>query len=173
MRAMESCCRDLEREILDLRRASVLAEDEKKKTVLLLKTRTAELQEAQVYLNKIDDIPDSEVVRCVTDLNSAIFQTAAALVDAFHGYCGRNQNVKIIEEASERLTCLCLLTPRLLEIIRVFDHTGDSILLQTALQALLAVYLRWLCNTWDFHPRGGPCKLKRLYSSIQKNGTYS
>ncbi|TBU42058.1 hypothetical protein BD309DRAFT_217318 [Dichomitus squalens] len=160
--------RSLEGEVQELKRAALLASGEKQKIELLLKTRTAELQEAQVYLDKTDDTSDSEVMRCVTNLNSGIFQTAATIADAVHGLCEVDQNVQVIEEARAQLAAHdpALLPSPLLHAIQHHNHAEDPIILQIALQALVTTYLRWLCNTWDFRPG---VQLEHLYASIQQN----
>ncbi|TBU25273.1 hypothetical protein BD311DRAFT_764956 [Dichomitus squalens] len=164
--------RRLEGEVQELKRAALLASGEKQKIELLLKTRTAELQEAQFYLDKTDDTSDSEVMRCVTNLNSGIFQTAATIADAFHGLCGVDQNVQVIEEARAQLAAHdpALLPSPLLHAIQHHNHAEDPIILQIALQALVTTYLRWLCNTWDFRLGRDPgVQLEHLYASIQQN----
>ncbi|TBU36711.1 hypothetical protein BD309DRAFT_1005227 [Dichomitus squalens] len=165
---MERRIQYLELEVEALKRSVVCAENEKQQTALLLKTRTAELQEAQVYLNKVDDTSDSEVVRCVADLNSGIFQAAAAIADAFHVLCRGDQNAESIEQASVRLGSSALVSATLLNAVRSFDHVGDSIVMQTTLQALIATYLKWLSSSWDFHVAARPSLLEQMYSEIRE-----
>ncbi|EJF61939.1 hypothetical protein DICSQDRAFT_169517 [Dichomitus squalens LYAD-421 SS1] len=164
--------RSLEGEVQELKRAALLASGEKQKIELLLKTRTAELQEAQFYLDKTDDTSDSEVMRCVTNLNSGIYQTAATIADVFDGLCGVDQNVQVMEEARAQLAAHdpALLPSPLLHAIQHHNHAEDPVILQIALQALVTAYLRWLCNTWDFcGGRGSGVQLKHLYTSIQQS----
>ena len=169
---MERQIRDLEVEVAEGKRAVRLAENEKRQTALLLKTRTAELQEAHVYLDKVDDTSDCEVMRCVANLNSAIFQAAAAIADSFHKRCRISQDAEVVVQANVRLNDTELLCEPLLNAIQSFDHVGDPIVMQTALQALAATYLQWLCSTWDFLFGDGPSLLEQTYSKIRGNGTY-
>ncbi|KAI0704723.1 hypothetical protein C8Q76DRAFT_779067 [Earliella scabrosa] len=134
----------------DLERALAVAQDERRKTAALLETKSAELREAHAYLDRLDDTTDSDVLTIVEKLNSTIFQTAATIADAFQDRYHRKQGVELAEQACARLEASGLLNADLGMALRFAEHGEDCVLVQTALQTVIASYGRWVCATWDF-----------------------
>ena len=111
-------------------------------------------------------------MHCVANLNSGIFQVAAAIADSFHKRCRTSPDAEVVVQANVRLNDSELLCEPLLNAVQSFEHVGDSIVMQTTLQALTTTYLHWLCSTWDFRFEAGPSLLEQTYSKIRGNGTY-
>ncbi|PIL34613.1 hypothetical protein GSI_03392 [Ganoderma sinense ZZ0214-1] len=152
---------------LELRRS----ESERQKTATLLHTRSAELRDAQAYLSKLDDVADAEVLQLVDGINSRIFQTAANIANAFQLRYAEQKDAQVSEEAVTRLRAF-LGDSYLLVALRFIHHAGDPLIVQTALQACMVSWSRWLCVTWDFHMGNPPCLLQHVYQSIRRTGTY-
>ncbi|KAI0708755.1 hypothetical protein C8T65DRAFT_576154 [Cerioporus squamosus] len=166
MAYLESRAQHAESHTRELERALAVAKRGQRDTSTLLETRSIELREAQAYLTKIDDVPDREVQRILEQLNSRIFQTAASASDAFQGRYRVRRNADA-EQAAERLKSSGLVSPDLVLAIRSVDHDGDSVLVQTALQAAMVAYTRWLCATWDFYVGSTPSLLQGIYALIK------
>ncbi len=155
----------------ELQRANAHLEKERRVIAAMLETRTSELKEAQTFLTKADDVPDSEVLRAVDALNSKIFQTAASMAEAPQFRYG-SEDVDAAEHAARKLERDGWLGPHVLSALRSIDHTNDSVLVQTALQASMTMYVRWLAMSWDlgyYDPEG---LLHKLYSEVRRRGTY-
>ena len=155
----------------ELERALAVAQDERRKTAALLETKGAELREAHAYLNKLDDTTDSEVLALVEKLNSTIFQTAAVIADGFQTRYQSHEGVSsLAEQVCARLERSGLLNVDLGTALRFADHSEDSVLVQTTIQAVLASYARWLCATWDFRLGEGASLLHSVYVAIRETG---
>ncbi|RPD55190.1 hypothetical protein L226DRAFT_539128 [Lentinus tigrinus ALCF2SS1-7] len=150
-----------------LEHALSLAHRQLRDASVLLETRSAELREAQAYLTKVDDVPDREVQRILENLNSRIFQTAASASDAFQGRY-RTARGADADQACSELERSSLLSPKLVVAIRSVNHEGDSVLVQTALQAAMVAYTKWLCATWDFRLEDRQSLLEHIYRLIRK-----
>ncbi|TFK78528.1 hypothetical protein K466DRAFT_560463 [Polyporus arcularius HHB13444] len=151
----------------ELQRANAHLEKERRIIAAMLETRTSELKEAQAFLTKADDVPDSEVLRAVDALNSKIFQTAASIAEASQFRYG-SEDVDAAEHAARKLERDGWLGAHVLSALRSIDHTNDSVLVQTALQASMTMYVRWLAMSWDlgyYDPEG---LLHKLYSEVRR-----
>ncbi|RPD55192.1 hypothetical protein L226DRAFT_562963 [Lentinus tigrinus ALCF2SS1-7] len=151
----------------ELQRANTHLEKERGVIAAILETRTSELKEAQAFLTKADDVADSELLRMMDALNSKIFQTAASLAEAPQFRYGR-KSVDEVEHAAQKLERDGWLGPHLLSALRSIDHTHDPVLVQTALQAVLTMYVRWLAMSWDlghYDPEG---MLYKLYTVVRQ-----
>ena len=63
------------------------AEERSVRLERLLEQRTSELQEAQTFLNKLDEYPGSTVLQRVEEINSEMFNLATHFVDIYeHGH---------------------------------------------------------------------------------------
>ncbi len=160
-----------EANVVDLQRGLSRAQNECRKTAALLETKGTELREAQLYLNKMDDVTDRDVQAIVEKLNSTIFQTAATVANSFQERCQCRREVVVVDGACGRLERSQLISRDLASAIRSVDHSGDSVLVQTAIQTVVALYSRWLCATWDFRVDES-CLLRRVYTQIRERGTY-
>ncbi|KAI0656118.1 hypothetical protein C8Q70DRAFT_922319 [Cubamyces menziesii] len=133
----------------------------------MLDTRSTELREAREFLGTVDDVPDSEVLTLVELLNSQIYQTAASIANSsdireslqMHPVGG-----DALSHAQYQLTSSGLLTENLLVALRGFNHSQDTLVIQTALQAIMVGYLCWACNSWDLEIDS---QLKEIYASIR------
>lgn len=167
----DSEVRQAHRRIEELERALRAVRNEQRDTASLLETRTVELQEAQAFLTRVDGVSDHEVLQLVQRLNSTVYQTCANITAAFASDFGKALDRDMYEQACGKISAVGLLSSEMTNALRCFDHQHDSVLVQTALQAVTVSYTRWLCNTWDF--RFDPqSSLQNVYSLINKNGTH-
>ncbi|TFK79392.1 hypothetical protein K466DRAFT_559944 [Polyporus arcularius HHB13444] len=140
------------------------AQDQKRTTAVLLETRTAELRDAQSYLNMVDDVPDREVLRIIEKLNSMIFQTAATASDTFQGRYQNPQSPEA-EETGRQLVERSGFSTQLRTALRSVNHNDDAILVQMALQGAMGSYTGFLCITWDFGAGKG---FESVYARVRK-----
>ncbi|KAM5545782.1 hypothetical protein V8D89_000820 [Ganoderma adspersum] len=138
--------------------------DELQGTVALLDRRSAELRDAQAYLSRPDDVADGEVLRLVEGINSRVFQAAANIADAFQSRYGEQRDIP--QEAVARVQHL--FGDSLLSTLFSIDHSGDSLGVQTVLQAIMVFHTRWLCATWDFNVTGRRKVLQNIYHLIRR-----
>ncbi len=169
---LEARANQLQTNVAELERALSVAQNERRKTAGLLEIKGAELREAQLYLNKMDDVPDREVQAIVEKLNSTIFQTAATVADSFQERYQCQAGVALAEEACARLERSQLINPELAQAILSADNSADSVLVQTAIQTVVVSYSRWLCTTWDFRVSDAPSLLQAVYAQMREHGTY-
>ncbi|KAI0708753.1 hypothetical protein C8T65DRAFT_209465 [Cerioporus squamosus] len=156
----------------ELQRANAHLEKERRVTAAILETRTSELKEAQAFLAKADDVSDSEILRAVDALNSKVFQTAASIAEAPQFRYG-SEDIDAAEQAARKLERDGWLGPHILSALRSIDHTHDPVLVQTALQASLTMYVRWLAMSWDlghYDPEG---HLHKLYVEVRRRAPQS
>ncbi|KAH9940113.1 uncharacterized protein BXZ73DRAFT_43126, partial [Epithele typhae] len=133
-----------------------------RQTAALLETRSTELRAAQVFLTRADDVPDSDVVRLVENLNASVFQIAAAIADTFQSRCGgRNEGA---EDACVELKGRTMLPEGVTDALRHVDHRKDGTLVQFALQTVMATYAREVGVLWDTR---GKSDFERVYESIR------
>ncbi|PIL34592.1 hypothetical protein GSI_03371 [Ganoderma sinense ZZ0214-1] len=125
--------------------------DELRDTAALLDRRSAELRDAQAYLNHPDDVADSEVLHLVERINSRIYQTAASIADGFQSRYGEQKDIQGSHEAATRVRRL--LDRELFHALNTKDHSGDPMVVQTALQAIMVSLAKWICDkrvrTWQ------------------------
>ncbi|KAH9940119.1 uncharacterized protein BXZ73DRAFT_43235 [Epithele typhae] len=112
----------------------------------LLDTRTAELQAAQAFLDRVDDVADSDVLRLVSTLNARVYQTAASISEAYQVRCGVSQDD--VEDASVMVSQSDMLSDTVLETLRLTSRKGDSVLLQTGIESMLVTCAHILCSFW-------------------------
>lgn len=155
-----------------LQRANAHLEKEQRNTLALLETRTGELKEAQAFLSKADNIADSEVQRVIEHLNSKIFQTAATMADDPQFRYGSQVDGDVAHRASASLEQAAWLGSHLLAALRSVDHSKDSVLVQTAIQACMTTYTRWLATSWDLGLSDPKYLLYNLYSLVRERGMY-
>nr|VWP01540.1 N/A [Ganoderma boninense] len=134
----------------------------------LLDTRSAELRNAQAYLTLLDDVTDTEVLQLVNGINSRIFQVAANIAGAFQQRYRNQKDVQASKEAVTRLQAF--LDSNLLLALNTVHHADDPLVVQTALQAILASCAGWLCATWNDHD---DCPLQYIYQAIRETGPYA
>ncbi|KAI0708748.1 hypothetical protein C8T65DRAFT_576244 [Cerioporus squamosus] len=141
---------DAQQRSVNFERAMARAEKKQRDLEALLEVRSKELQEAQAYVSKLDDVADSEVVRIVEPLNGQIFQAAANLSDApeFH-FDDTRKDVAAVGEARVRLEQASWVGSDLLDILGDWSHAQHSVFVQSALQAGLATYAQRVANSWD------------------------
>ncbi|KAM5545517.1 hypothetical protein V8D89_000555 [Ganoderma adspersum] len=144
----------------ELRRAN----EDLRETAALLDTRTAELRDAQAYLSRPDDVADAEVLHLIEGINSRIFQAAASIADAFRSRYGAQKDLP--REAAARVQYL--FGDDLTHALCSVDHSDDSLVVQTVLQAVMTFHVRWLCDTWDFNVTGHKHVLQRIYQLIRR-----
>ncbi|KAI0738320.1 hypothetical protein C8Q80DRAFT_1114088 [Daedaleopsis nitida] len=141
-------------------------ESEQRKTLELLETRTAELKEAQEFLTKVDAVSATEVQNVVRHLNSEIFQTANRIADSPQFRYDLAES-GAATEAQRRLKTLGYLEPSFISSLHSVDHTQDSVLLTTALQACMTAYAEWLASSWDRDGRADEL-LDEIYQRMRK-----
>lgn len=157
--------------VSELEQAHADSERQRRSSVELLEARTTELREAQVFL-KNDEITDNEVMHLVDTLNGQVAKTAAAVARAPQIHFESVRDAAALEKAVRRIEHYSWLPPNLLSTIRAADHTRSATLVQTALQAGMVMYARWLATTWELgvvDPRG---LLEGVYLQIRERGTY-
>ncbi|KAI8977712.1 hypothetical protein BD414DRAFT_379910, partial [Trametes punicea] len=152
-----------------LERALSQARTERTNLTALLDTRTAELKEAQTYLSKVDDISDSEVLHLLEHLNSQIFQTAAKIANDLQSSYGTQTNGVVRKEAVGRLEKSTMIGPDLPRFLYICEHQRDPILVQIALQALLATYLYYLAAPWSTWIERRLAFLQSIYAEMCKH----
>ncbi|KAL7278332.1 hypothetical protein ACG7TL_008308 [Trametes sanguinea] len=124
--------------IAELERKLAASQDDLISTRALLKTKSAELRDAQVFLTRVDDASDGEVVNLIGLLNSSIFQTSANIAAKFQPAYGRTKNRTMRNRYIEHLRSSQLLSRKLLSSLDCLDHHQNPIVVQFALQAIMA-----------------------------------
>jgi chromosome segregation ATPase len=114
-------------------------------TQALLEVRTPELKGVQSFLTKTDSLFGAEVTSMVEGLNSEIRQTAAFIADSLEFNKGARQEQ---HEAHSRVTQL--LGDGMSKILTSIQHSEDPMLVQIALQCLLARSSKYIIETWYF-----------------------
>ncbi|KAH9940123.1 uncharacterized protein BXZ73DRAFT_99119 [Epithele typhae] len=114
---------------------------------ILLESRTADLRVAEVFLDQVDDVADSDVLRLVVTLKSRIYEVADAIADAFRARCGVSEEG--ITEACRGLAKSGLLPKAFVKVLRDGNHNSNSVFAQTALQSVVTAYAHELCTVWD------------------------
>ncbi|KAI0738323.1 hypothetical protein C8Q80DRAFT_1262841 [Daedaleopsis nitida] len=155
-------------QITTLEQVQSTLQSERQSTMTLLETKAAELRDAQVFLDKVDDITDSDIVAKVKRLNAITFQTAAVIADAFQTRFSVQRTSETARQARAQLDAWGFIGRDLIGQLDVLDHRADPVLVQTALQAAIAAYTTWLCNTWDFR-RSGQCPFETVYRKIKSD----
>ncbi|RDX46328.1 hypothetical protein OH76DRAFT_1407051 [Lentinus brumalis] len=135
----------------------------------LLQARTIELEEARLYLTKIDDVDDHDVLEIVRTINSHIYQTACAIARAYQEWCGNPRNNKVAERVRRETRVLdghLILVTRRLE----YRQATNGLLLQLALQTAMVSFLQSASAFWGCPATGSSstsCKLQELYRRIR------
>ncbi|RDX46341.1 hypothetical protein OH76DRAFT_1356279 [Lentinus brumalis] len=151
-----------------LEQAHADAERARRSSVDLLEARTNELREAQIFLTKIDDVSDNEVVHIVETLNGQVARIAAAVSRAPQFRFESRKDAAVVEKAVRRIEHYAWLGPSLVSSLRAADPARNNTLVQTALQAGMVSYARWLATSWEFgvmDPRG---LLEGVYMAIRE-----
>lgn len=159
-----------EGEKAELERALAQAQTERRDLTTLLDRRTAELKEAQTYLNKVDDVADSEVLALVQRINTQIFQTAAKISDDFQAFYGTQKYSAIVKEAVGRLDKSTMVGAELPLILSTTDHSADPILVQIALQCALATLAFHAASPWSTSFEKQTAFLHSIYAEMCKHG---
>ena len=136
-----------------------------------LHTRTAELKEAETFLSLADEVPETEIVRIVQQLNSSIFQVAAAIADDPRFSSCSAQGKRVEQEASGSW----LDAPLLFAIQRSATHGSSASVIQVALQGAMVKYVHWnLASCWDLKRPGveGDRLVQNLYRRIEDKGMF-
>ncbi|KAI0326489.1 hypothetical protein GY45DRAFT_1258928 [Cubamyces sp. BRFM 1775] len=149
---------------VELEKALAHAQAERRNLNGLLETKTTELKEAQTYMSKVDDVSDSEVFQLAKNINAAIFQIAAKVADDCHSAIGAQASRTLRDQAAARLEKG--VGSDLPRILASADHTHDNILIQTALQALLASFLSDLASAWPTPVDGRISLLQSIYAEM-------
>ncbi len=153
-----------------LEQAHADAERARRSSVDLLEARTNELREAQIFLTKVDDVSDNEVVHIVETLNAQVARIAAAVSRAPQFQFESRKDAAVVEKAVRRIEHYAWLGPSLVSSLRAADPARNNSLVQTALQAGMVSYARWLATSWEFgvmDPRG---LLEGVYMAIRERG---
>ncbi|OSC99571.1 hypothetical protein PYCCODRAFT_1394822 [Trametes coccinea BRFM310] len=134
--------------IAELERKLAASQDDLISTRALLQTKSAELRDAQVFLTRVDDASDGEVVNLIGLLNSSIFQTSANIAAKFQPAYGRTENRTMRNRYIEHLRSSQLLSRKLLSSLDCLDHHQNPIVVQFALQAIMAFVAQRVCFEW-------------------------
>ncbi|PCH36687.1 hypothetical protein WOLCODRAFT_109039 [Wolfiporia cocos MD-104 SS10] len=146
-------------------RALATSTDKHTKTTTLLEVRTAELQAAETYLTKVDNVSDADLLSMVGELNSQIYQLAAQMSDKISfSSCPTNQLALPLEltQAVERS-----IGPAILHLLLIRGHSEDAICVQIALQACIVSFAHRIIETWDFETDAANDLLRRAYDSLK------
>lgn len=168
---LEEEVKQSEMRVSELEQAHAHSERERRTSIDLLETRTNELRAAQVFL-KNDEITDDEIMHLVDTLNAQVAKTAAAIAPASQFRFESVKDAASMEKAVRRIEHYSWLSPHLLSLLRTTDHTRSTTLVQTALQAGMIMYARWLATSWELgviDPRG---LLEGLYFQMRERGTH-
>lgn len=165
---------DAKARIIGLEQSTARLQKDLHATTALLDTRTAELKEAQAFLSSVDNVADSEVQHIIERLNSTIFQTAATIADAPTFQCEGQKREEVVDKALKKLSeCSSGLPKNFESAIRTIGH-GNSVLIQTAIQAVMASHAIWLATSWDFglyHSDDPDEVFHGVYAKIRGSGT--
>ncbi|KAI0643477.1 hypothetical protein C8Q79DRAFT_915289 [Trametes meyenii] len=153
----------------ELEKAMSQMQTERRNLKTLLDTRTAELKEAQTYLSKVDDVTDSEVLRLVQVINSQIFQMSAQISDDFQTSYGTYKGREPAERTVSRLEKSSCVVPDLPRVLYIANHRDDPILVQLALQAVLATILCDIASPWKAVSTQHDTLLQSVYAEMCKN----
>ncbi|KAI0783013.1 hypothetical protein C8Q75DRAFT_737166 [Abortiporus biennis] len=114
----------------------------------LLKVRTDDLQAAQSFLTKSDQISDAEVVRMVNNLNSCIFQVAAQLADGLTFPTEPSSNEPSQTDLDSYIS---FIGRELTEALVGRRHADDPTLVQIAFQSCTTHFIVWLAAQWNIN----------------------
>lgn len=139
----------------------------------LLKARTVELREVHAAMSTADNVSDAEVLKLIEKINAISFQTSAAITDLVEPLCGKQHNVRVIEQAHQQLASTKLLSDRMIEALSTTDHTATAAsLVQNALQAMMVGHAKRLCSQWDLLYDSPAYILHQLHQYMKENGAY-
>ncbi|KAI0738317.1 hypothetical protein C8Q80DRAFT_1068481, partial [Daedaleopsis nitida] len=145
-----------------LERALAQADAKRRQAEAMYAARLGDIRAAEVFLDKVDDIADSDVVRTVELLNGQIFQVAAIVSDDLALDCSAPAHTAIAEAACGRLEQGGWCSRGALEGLQ---GDGDFVLL--ALQTTLVAFATRLGNSWDLDLRADPGRPEELYQRIR------
>ncbi|GJE90678.1 hypothetical protein PsYK624_068220 [Phanerochaete sordida] len=115
-------------------------------TESLLATRSAELREAQAFLDKSDAVSYGDVQRMLEHLNEQIFQLAALVTDRTPFGDGRLQDREL--DAVHAKVARWLGCP-IADMLAQASHAEDPTWAQVGLQAMAVELAAWIINAWD------------------------
>ena len=158
----------LEAENETLKRELTRKDEEIAESRVYLHTRTLELKEAEAFLSLEDEIPETEVVRIVHQLNASIFQTAASIAD------DPRFSTRAADGRHDRSKATSWIYPPLRDVISSVDDSLFTSAVQVALQSVIVRYVRaYLSATWDFGEDANTSDnlLDNLYARIREQGS--
>lgn len=117
-----------------------------KTTQELLDIRTNELNHAQTFLSKADNVSHAQVLGMVENLNTLGFQLAALLTDNTPFRAERPAGISQVKAGVEPL-----LGKEMTEILVRDPHHEDPINVQTALQAMISGFASHIITSWDLN----------------------
>ncbi|CCM04624.1 uncharacterized protein FIBRA_06808 [Fibroporia radiculosa] len=130
----------------------------------LLEVRTSELQDAQKYLSKTDNLSDADVLRMFENLNSQIFQVAAQIADSV-----LYQDLARFPTSPSILSGVKDFTgPSMANILQTLSHSIDPFYVQLALQACMVTYTKMIIETWNFRHHDDNGLLAEIYLRMRK-----
>ncbi|KAF7799217.1 hypothetical protein EIP86_010449 [Pleurotus ostreatoroseus] len=133
----------------------------------LLKTRSAELRQAQAYHSVADVISHADVVGMVERLNSNVFQLAASIVDSFRydNPALGSFELPVHLPGAERTV-----GRGMIEFLTLMRRDADPAYVQMALQAALLNLASYFATSWDVRFDGDKnCLFTEIYMAIFQN----
>lgn len=134
----------------------------------LLKTRSAELRQAQAYLSTVDALSHADILGMVERLNSNIFQLAASIADFFQ----YDKPALVPYQLADRVQRAEMVGGRgLITLLMSMRRNADSACVQMALQTALLNLAAYVTTSWDVRFNGDQNNMfTNIYLAIFQNG---
>ena len=137
------------------------------KLTALLDTRSRELKGAQAFLTTADARSEVEVITLLDALNLEVMQTCAFISESFDF----TRKPEHATEACGRISEL--MGPTMLHLLSTVQHSEDPLLVQIALQGVMAEFSRLIIITWDYHVLQAKQPLMEIYNDIRASGKFA
>ncbi|KAI9060752.1 hypothetical protein FKP32DRAFT_1655515 [Trametes sanguinea] len=158
-----------QKRIAELESQLAASQDDLTNTRVLLEMKSAELRDAQAFLNRVDDASDCEVLSLIERLNSNIFQTSANIAEAFRSLYGRSRDHTAKEQHIAILESCHLFSGEFVTALRNQDHQENCIVVQFALQALMVSFAEDICRSWIVEGGCGSSWIESIYARMREN----
>ncbi|GBE79273.1 predicted protein [Sparassis crispa] len=135
----------------------------------LLRIHSVELQDAQQYLSKVDNVPDADVLHAIQKVNAEVFHMAAQLAESlkFDNHCP----VDFCNQLEEGTQLEGRLGLTLVQSRKCLGHQDDPICVQIALQGCMTMFSNWVIETWDFLNYTDKGPFGNVYASLNEKET--
>lgn len=154
----------------DVRARSFSAlEKQYRETIALLGSKTSELKDAHKFLDRVDNISDTEVLQMLKNLNSVIFQSAAHIADTMRFSGARGDADRRTLEMTSGESLIASIGGKTLEILLSRTHDGDPTFVQVALQARMVHLAKEIVDSWHF---GEGMVFESVYERMKYGGEF-